>query len=208
VRNGREVSRLLDDTAGGAARPQDYRSARVIGWAAIALIAVATALEVVRPNLVVTLGGEAAAAVAFLAWVHRAYANLRSLGARVLRDTPTSAVVWFLVPVFGWVLPYLVMQDLWKLSDSSDPHGLNEARSNLVLAWWLLLVGPGLAVLAVVFLRPTFEIGSAGLAILVNVLILLRVVAAALAAVVILNITARQAASHRDLVAQVGDGGL
>jgi len=208
VKGGREVSRLLDDTAGVPARPGDYRSARGIGWVAMGLIAVAAALEVVRLNLPLTAAAEVLAAVAFLAWVHRAYANLRALGAMVLRDTPTSAVFWFLVPVFGWVMPYLVMRDLWKLSDSSDPHGLNEARSNLVLAWWLLLVGPGLAVLAVVFLRPTFEIGSAGLAILVNVLILLRVVAAALAAVVILNITARQAASHRDLVAQVGDGGL
>jgi hypothetical protein len=208
VRSGRELSRLLDDTAGVPARPQDYRSARAVGWVAIALIALAAAFEVARPNLVLVVGADVVAAAAFLAWVHRAYANLRALGAQVLRDTPASAVFWFLVPVFGWVIPYLVMRDLWKLSDSSDPHGLGEAGSKLVLAWWLLWVGPGLAILAVVFVRPTFEIGSAGLAILINMLIGARLVAAALAAAVILNIIARQEASHRVLLAQVEDGGL
>jgi len=208
VRSGRELSRLLDDTAGVPARPQDYRSARAAGWVAIVLIAVAAALEVARPNLVLVVGAEVVAAVAFLAWVRGAYANLRSLGAQVLRDTPASAVFWFVVPVFGWVMPYLVMRDLWKLSDSSDPHGLQEAGSKLVLVWWLLWVGPGLAILAVVFVRPTFEIGSAGLAILINMLISVRLVAAVLAAAVVLNITARQEASHRVLLAQVEDGGL
>jgi hypothetical protein len=208
VKGGREVSRLLDDTAGVPARPGDYRSARGIGWVAMGLIAVAAALEVVRLNLTLTAAAEVLAAVTFLAWVHRAYANLRALGAMVLRDTPTSAVFWFLVPVFGWVMPYQVMRDLWKLSDSSDPHGMKAGRSNLVLAWWLLWVGPGLAILAVVFLRPTYEIDSAGLAILVNVLIYAHVVAAALAAAVILNVTSRQEASHRALLMEVEDAGL
>jgi hypothetical protein len=215
MRSGREVSRLLDDTSGGQQpRPGDYRSAQAIGWLAILLIALAAALEVavglqvVQFNPLQAAGAEGLAAVAFLAWVRRAYANLRPLGAQVLRDTPISAVTWFLVPVFGWVLPYLVMRDLWKLSDSSDPHGLNEARSNLVLAWWVLWVGPGLAVLAVIFLRPTFEVGPAGLAILVSMFIAARVVAAALASAVILNITARQQASHRALLAQMEDGGI
>lgn len=208
MKSGREPSRLLDDTAGGPVRPGDYRSAWGYAGLAMVLIAVAAALEVARPNLALTVAAEAAAAVAFLAWVRRAYANLRSLGALVLRDTPTSAVVWFLVPLFGWVMPYLVMMDLWKLSDSSDPHGLGPSHSNLVLAWWVLWVGPGLAILAVVFLRPTYEIDSAGLAILVNMLILAHVVAAALAAAVIVNITARQGASHRALLAQAADAGL
>jgi hypothetical protein len=208
VRSGREVSRLLDETAGGPARPQDYRSARPAGWVAITLIVLSAALEVVRLNLVLSVAAEVAAATAFLAWVYRAYANLRPLGAQVLRDTPFSAVFWFLVPVFGWLMPYLVMRDLWRLSDGSDPHGLNQDRAGLVVAWWLLWVGPGLAILAVVFLRPTFEIGSGSLAILVNMLIFARLVAAALAAAVILKITARQEAGHRALLAKVGDGGI
>jgi hypothetical protein len=176
--------------------------------AAAATLEVAFGLQLAPVNQFLALGAEAVAGVAFLAWVHRAYANLRPLGAEVLRDTPTSAVVWFLVPFFGWVLPYLVMRDLWKLSDSSDPHGLNERRSNLVLAWWLLWVGPGLAVLAVVFLRPTFELGAAELVILVSMFIAARVVAAVLAAAVIVSITVRQQASHSALVAQMEDGGL
>ncbi len=139
MRTGRDLSPLLEPPAGG--RRPDYASAKLLSRLAVALLLVAAAMlayqaylnGVTIPGLVVM----AAAVVASLTWLQRAYRNLAALGVAETRDSPASAVAWFLIPVANWLLTYAVLRDLYKLSDRSDPHGLSQSRSLLISLWWL-----------------------------------------------------------------------
>jgi hypothetical protein len=82
VRTGRDISPLLEPPAGG--RRPDYASAKLLSRLAAALLLVAAATlayqaylnGVTVPGLVVM----AAAVVASLTWLQRAYRNLAALG--------------------------------------------------------------------------------------------------------------------------------
>jgi hypothetical protein len=78
-------------------------------------------------------------AIAFLAWVHRAYANLRPLGARRLRRSPGAAVaVWF-IPFANLVLPHTVVAEIAEHSSAPGERPLR----GLVLGWWLSWLAAG-----------------------------------------------------------------
>ena len=86
-----------------------------------------------------------AAAIAFLAWMHRAYRNLPALGANRLGYSPRWAIGAFFVPVLNLVHPYQVVRELWRESHS-DPAGAGTTLSpTLVRWWWVLFVASVLA---------------------------------------------------------------
>jgi Domain of unknown function (DUF4328) len=85
------------------------------------------------------------AAVAFLIWLHRAYKNLKPLGAEP-RYSPAWVVGAFLVPLVNLVLPFQIFQEMWRASDPdaiavSGAKSLNiitedSSKSLLVVVWW------------------------------------------------------------------------
>jgi hypothetical protein len=89
-----------------------------------------------------------AAVVAFLLWVHRAYSNLRPLGARQLNDTPGMAVGSFFIPILNLFRPYKAVREIWRWSKpvedaGSEIAGLSftaDTGAPLVGWWWGLWI--------------------------------------------------------------------
>ncbi len=81
-----------------------------------------------------------ATAIAFSFWIYRSHRNLKSLGALALEYTPGWAVGWYFVPIASWVVPYLVMQEIWKNSDPDRIGKFSKATSLIVVVWWILFV--------------------------------------------------------------------
>jgi len=83
-----------------------------------------------------------ASAIAFLMWVHRAYRNLPSLGAKGLRFTPGWAVGWFFVPVMCLFRPYQAMSEIWRASLfpsrdlRDDGLGWKRVPTSPLVGWW------------------------------------------------------------------------
>ncbi|MFL6216048.1 MAG: DUF4328 domain-containing protein [Blastocatellia bacterium] len=100
-----------------------------------------------RESLVrlVQLVAFAAATIVFLFWLHRAYKNLRPLGAEP-RYSPAWAVAAFLIPVVNLFLPFLILQETWRASDPEtiDARGAkalnlvveDSSKSLMVVIWW------------------------------------------------------------------------
>jgi hypothetical protein len=65
----------------------------------------------------------AASAIVFLFWLHRAYKNLRPLGAEP-RYSPAWAVAAFLIPLVNLFLPFLILQETWRASDPAGRQSL------------------------------------------------------------------------------------
>jgi hypothetical protein len=145
-------------------RPLTARASglRVVLWllSLVALVALALvaarfaanesgeALGVARADLarwgdavMVGLGvGGLAVAVALVAFVHRASANLPGLAVTDARYSPATAVWCWVVPVVNFVLPYAVVEDLWRASGADGPPltraRLQERPSLVVYLWW------------------------------------------------------------------------
>ena len=86
-----------------------------------------------------------AAAIAFLAWMHRAYRNLPALGANRLGYSPRWAIGAFFVPVLNLVHPYHVVRELWRESRSDLAGAGTSLSASLVRWWWVLFVASVLA---------------------------------------------------------------
>jgi hypothetical protein len=210
VKTGRDLSPLLEASAGGK-RP-DYASlTRLSRVAVVGLVIAAVALAyqayinaLTAPGLVVL----ALASALSLAWLYRAYRNLSALGVGETRDSPASAVAWFLVPVANWLLTYLVLRDLWELSDRSDPHRLDAGRPVLVAVWWLFWAAPAFAsVLSLLFFeRPGPGNATARAQALVSFDLASLAVAALLASAIIVRVTSRQESGAR--LAEAANAGL
>lgn len=79
--------------------------------------------------------GSIVAAVAFLRWLYLAAGNARALGAEDMMVGPGWAVVWYFVPVFNLVMPFIAMRELWKAS--AHPKDWQAAAAPFVLPlWW------------------------------------------------------------------------
>ena len=85
-----------------------------------------------------------AIAVLFIIWMWRAANNNEALGRRNPRLSDGWAIGGWFIPVANFVLPVLIMQDLWRGSDASVPRDHPDWRqapgSALIGVWWGLLV--------------------------------------------------------------------
>jgi hypothetical protein len=92
-------------------------------------------LSSVAPTVAV-LGG-----LVFLFWVYRAAINLRVLGREGMLFTPGWCVAWFVFPLANLFMPYLVMRELWRASESQVGPGSvlwKKTRvAPLLLVWWI-----------------------------------------------------------------------
>ena len=82
-------------------------------------------------------------AVAFLFWIHRASANLASLGAVGQSAGPIAAILWWFVPFTHLFMPYHVAKEIWKGSTwRADPDGPQDWKARPVpslLGWWWVI---------------------------------------------------------------------
>jgi hypothetical protein len=126
--------------------------------------------------------------VAFLMWLHRAYSNLRPLGAQQLNDTPGWAVGSFFIPFVNLVRPYKAVREVWRwskpVSDASNEiAGLSftaDTSAPLVGLWWGLWIASN--VLSNLFYRASKEKDApeifAGLGLAADVMTILAAAAA------------------------------
>jgi hypothetical protein len=150
---------------------------------------------------VIVLACYVVAAIPFIAWLHRAYSNLRPLGAGELRyGTGWAIGAWF-VPILGLFRPKQIANDVWRASDPELPPsaaGLWAGRSvpTVLWFWWAFFIAGW--VLAQVASRLSLsgetleQLRAAnGVAMLSD---LITIAGAALAIVVVRRVTARQEA--------------
>lgn len=55
--------------------------------------------------------------VLLLVWVFRSYHNLNAFKLHGLQWSPAMAVIWFLIPAANLIMPYYVLDDIFKGSD-------------------------------------------------------------------------------------------
>jgi hypothetical protein len=71
------------------------------------------------------------AAVFFLRWFRRAYANVPAISSIQPRWTPGWAVGYWFVPIYSWIRPKQIANEIWKSSGPEATGG-----HHLVDAWW------------------------------------------------------------------------
>jgi hypothetical protein len=83
-------------------------------------------------------------AVTLMVWMFRAAKNNEALGRRQPRFGPGWSIGGWLIPLANFVIPVLIMQDLWRGSDPAVPRDDIRwkigNRSLLVGLWWGLLL--------------------------------------------------------------------
>jgi heme/copper-type cytochrome/quinol oxidase subunit 2 len=82
------------------------------------------------------------AAVAFVAWFHRAYANAARLGATGLRHGTSLAIFAWFIPILALFWPKEIADDTWKATDPDLPAEAGDrwrdAKVPAVFAFWWL----------------------------------------------------------------------
>ena len=85
-----------------------------------------------------------ASTVLLIIWSWRSAHNARALGRVGARLSPRWTIAAWLIPIASFVLPYLVVADLWRSSDPDAARGSGwRARPTglLVAGWWTAFVG-------------------------------------------------------------------
>lgn len=84
-----------------------------------------------------------ATVAAFLLWLHRAYRNLRALGATGLDTTPGWAVAYFFIPVLNLFRPFQVVKEIWRWSaprvaetESGFGNSYSRPKVSALVGWW------------------------------------------------------------------------
>jgi Domain of unknown function (DUF4328) len=91
------------------------------------------------------------AAVVFIRWFHRAYANLPAVGIEGLGHSPGWAIGAWFVPVVSLFWPKQIADEIWRGSDPSlEPdQGRDWRRGKVPLffgLWWLAFIASSLLV--------------------------------------------------------------
>jgi hypothetical protein len=95
-------------------------------------------------NAVQLLAGLAtvAAGVLTIVWMFRMANNVRAYGRQTTWSPLFAIFGWFLPPMVLYVIPFLVLRELWKASDPGVPDASDEWRRSpgtwLLWAWFLL----------------------------------------------------------------------
>ncbi|MGA1051012.1 MAG: DUF4328 domain-containing protein [Ilumatobacteraceae bacterium] len=125
-------------------------------------------IEAAAPTVLVTfVQGVAllAAAVTVMVWMHRLAANLRALH-RGTTWGPGWAVGCWLLPPLVFILPFLVLREIWRASDPDVGvgEGWRTGRPPVATTIWFVLFGPVQAILqfTVQFERFGTDIGGLG----------------------------------------------
>jgi hypothetical protein len=96
--------------------------------------------------------------VLLIVWSWRSAHNARALGRVGARLSPGWAIAGWLIPLASFVLPYVVVSDLWRSSAPDAPRGDAWRRapaSPLLVVWWVAYAGAQITVVAVIALAVT-----------------------------------------------------
>ena len=77
--------------------------------------------------------------VLMIIWTFRAMHNNEALGRRNARFTPGWGIAGWLIPFANFVIPVLILQDLWRGADPSVPRGdvnWRQARGSGLIGWY------------------------------------------------------------------------
>jgi hypothetical protein len=81
----------------------------------------------------------------FIAWMYRAYMNLRRTSVTGLRYDPGWAIGAWFIPIFNWIRPKQIIDDIWRAGETGvevrDGSWRSRAVSPLLHWWWGLWVG-------------------------------------------------------------------
>ena len=143
-------------------------------------------------------------AIFFLAWIYRAYKNLKALGATDLKFSPGWAIGGFFIPILNIVRPFQIVAEIWKASGVKRTSSVgtgwsDEGTPAFIAAWWgsWLISGflQSFGVLMVLGAGKADQLSVASRVTLVSDVI--SITCAALAITVVLKINARQEAANR-----------
>ncbi|MDQ1430991.1 MAG: hypothetical protein QOF40_1593 [Actinomycetota bacterium] len=140
-----------------------------------------------------------ASTVLLIVWSWRSAHNARALGRVGARLSPGWTIAAWLIPVASFVLPYLVISDLWRSSAPDAPRGDGWRAlpaGVLVVAWWVAFAGAQLATAAAIGLAVTGTTNRSDTDVLLVVAHVFAVVSALLTIQVVRTITERQEAQH------------
>jgi Domain of unknown function (DUF4328) len=107
------------------------------------------------------------AAVAFVAWFHRAYTNATRLGATGLRHRTSLAVFAWFIPILALFWPKEIADDTWKATDPDLPAEAGDrwrdAKVPSVFAcWWLAWIATNVLALMSRRLNGDHDLGAQG----------------------------------------------
>ena len=136
----------------------------------------------------------------FLVWFHRAYRNAAALGAGGLRFSSGWAVGWWFVPIACLWMPCLAAVDIWKASGGVTPAAdgdlrRQDAAPTLVVLWWVAWLA-FLVMANVTGVLDNPNDNSFLLSVLSNGA---TVLAAVLAIIVVMSVSAREETCSRQL---------
>jgi hypothetical protein len=95
--------------------------------------------------------------VLLIIWLYRAAKNNEALGRQNPRLGPGWAIAGLLIPIAWWVMPFIVLDDVWRGSDPSIPRGdPSWRRSKTLPAIWAW------GVTAAILTIPNFIASSSG----------------------------------------------
>jgi multisubunit Na+/H+ antiporter MnhC subunit len=95
--------------------------------------------------------------VLLIIWLYRAAKNNEALGRQNPRLGPGWAIGGWFIPITWWVIPFIILDDVWRGSDPSIARGdPNWRRSSTMGAIWAWLVT------AVIFTVPSAIASSTG----------------------------------------------
>jgi hypothetical protein len=137
--------------------------------------------------------------VLLIVWAYRSATNARALGRTGARLAPVWAILGWLIPLASFVLPYLVVQDLWRSSDPAAARGAawrSRPGGRLVRTWWMARVAGAIVGYAAIGFAVGGDWNTSTTKVVLGVGHALTAVAAVLAIFVVREITARQAAQQ------------
>lgn len=100
-----------------------------------------------------------AAAIFSVIWMYRIATNARAIGRRTT-FAPVFAILGWFLPPFLFIVPLLVLRELWKASDPETPAGSDGWRAsgeNLLLYVWFVVYGIIPTILTALSLSSVFD---------------------------------------------------
>jgi hypothetical protein len=94
-----------------------------------------------------------ASTVLLIVWSWRSAHNARALGRVGARLSPGWTIAAWLIPFASFVLPYLVVSDLWRSSAPDAPHGngwRGRSAGLFLPVWWITFVGAQIMIAATI----------------------------------------------------------
>ncbi|HEX6117361.1 MAG TPA: DUF4328 domain-containing protein [Solirubrobacterales bacterium] len=113
-------------------------------------------LQAARAGLSILIGVIACVVAGFfIAWMYRAYGNLLRTSVAGLRYRPGWAIGSWFIPVFNWIRPKQMIDDVWRAGEAGaevrDASWRKRPVTPLLHWWWALWVGASiLGVIAVI----------------------------------------------------------